>query len=318
MRMKVLTDSELTRDRFARALVALGTLFVIPAFTAFLAYLVSFIFPIIFPGKSYLFAILGIILGASFVARISPRFLVTNPANLAFVTQNPFSYSDNQYVPYGPGWHFSFPWEQRQTEGNVPLNLITEHISERIPSRTGEVTLDISVQLFVRNPVAFFIATASSVQLGLRDTVREWLAKRVAELSADEAVSRSNQLSNEIDEVLRGRRSGILLETYGISIVNARIQSIDLSKKMQSARDTQDQAKAIIYSMANVLGYSTAEDMYRDVRAGKLTIKDMRAVREDVLAMAGVLQPRVSRLDLSGIKAKDSTAAAIFAAINER
>lgn len=315
--MKLLVDSDVARDRTTRALFAISVAVIVPILAAvfgsfFLTTLIDF------PSVGGLGFILGLGAGGIFVAAISRYFIVQNPPEGAFITQNPFSYADGGYVLYGPGWHFAFPWEQRQKKGNFFLGLSTEQITESVPALDGEVIANISVQVLVRDPIALYKSTVESGVAGLRDAAREWLSTRLAAVTVDDAVLRVNQLSTELDVYLRQQSKAQLVSTFGLEVVNSRVQSIDLGKRIQAARDTEDQARAIIRSMTTVLGYSTPDEMFRDVRSGKLTTRDMRAVREDVLAMAGVLRPNISRLDLSGIDARDSAAAAaIFAAINE-
>jgi hypothetical protein len=123
-------DLDVTRERGLRKVVALMS----APLTLLLGYLFGIAFTGFFGLPSMLGTSIGLGIGALGVMWLVPRLYVVNDAVSAFVTVDLLS---DELVSYGPGFHWSFPWEARSGANNVALDEAAESFTFTVQTKTG-------------------------------------------------------------------------------------------------------------------------------------------------------------------------------------
>ena len=119
----------------------------------------------------------GFCLGIFGALKIFPRFWIVVPQEATFITLDLFPLGGGDpNVPYGPGGHFSLPWEKRDEKGNAPLEKQTFRFSEEIATQTSAVTIKGSLQFRHLLPGVQKLAgvDASLIQDGFLDEVKQF------------------------------------------------------------------------------------------------------------------------------------------------
>lgn len=236
-----------------------------------------------------LFSISGVIAGAWYLGNLIPRKgLLTVPTVQGFITQDPFevyyrgplsflktedldgSETEEQptgtMVVYGPGLHPTYIWESRDENGNHSLEVITKTFVERLPTKTAEVVVTVSLQYkaHLADLRRFAGNDATTIESGIESFVRSFLSTRLAKMTSDQAKNKIAELNQELADEFRGRTDGEQPITafergYGIHVTTLVIEGIDFGPKVQESRDAKDRAAQIRKIIVQMTGLTEKE-----------------------------------------------------------
>jgi len=256
-----------------------------------------------FAGSNFLFSGIGFAVGVYLVGKAFPRFWVLVPQTTAFVTTNAFSKDGDPNIPYGPGAHPSFPWEQRAESGNITLDVLTIGFTETVPTKTTAVKVDGSVQFkfdLAHATTVVSLDKATIVQ-GFVDIVKSWISTRLAEETGELARKKVTKIRDEIEEHFKDKIKEYLLKNYAIRVVSIPISGIDFSADVQKVRDATDEAKQAAKGVAFLLGFSSIKAMNEAIEKGVITQVEVSRARDDFLASSGNVKKEVRRVDVTGV-----------------
>lgn len=221
------------------------------------------------------------------------RLLVSNPEWGAYMTLDAFT---GQNVPYGPGLHPSYWWEQRNKDGNYSLEVVTKVSEISVPTKDARLAADFVFEYQVdlpniQNNVGI---DESTIDDGFTGFIQSFLTVELADKTAEEG----RRLVSEFNRKLADRFMGIELahgETItefekknGIRAVAAFIKGLRFSEGVQQTRDAVDKGKVIFGIVAEMLGLS--QDELRAKRTGTtpaMSDKQYDAYVDQALALSG-------------------------------
>jgi hypothetical protein len=216
----------------------------------------------------------GIVAGGFIEIPLLTRSLAYNPEWTAYVTQDAL-FGTN--IPYGPGLHPTFPWEERNASGNYSLKVITKPFEIMVQTKTAKVKVKGLLQYAVdlSNITRFIGIDATTIESGLTGFLQSFLTGQYADMTAEEArksVPETNEaLCNEFMHVRVDEESEADFEVkYGIVVVTIMLNDLELSAAAQKARDAIDEAEAINRTVAALLKV-TPEDLAAKVQSGAIS-----------------------------------------------
>jgi len=224
---------------------------------------------------------LTMLVGIAAVAAAAPlevflwvRSLIYNPEWSAYVTQDAFTGNN---VPYGPGLHLSFPWEERNASGNFSLRVISKPFETMVQTKTAKVKAkgQLQYQIDLSNITRFVGIDATTIESGFIGFLQSFLTGRYADLTAEEArttVRETNQaLCNEFMNVnIHGMTPADLETKYGIIVVTIMVSDLELPVAAQKARDAIDEAEAINKTVAALMSMEPKE-LAEELKSGKMS-----------------------------------------------
>jgi hypothetical protein len=295
-------DGMVERDRLIRWLFLIGSvLFVTVTCTGFGIATGNVIK---FGGSQFLLGGIGFAIGVGVMGKLFPRYWVVVPQTSAFVTTNPFVHGTNPNIPYGPGAHPAFPWELRETSGNITLDILTLDYVEEVPTRSAAITVKGSVQFKFSLPHITQVVgiDVHTVEAGFASQINEWLSARLAQMTPDDAKNSIHALRAEIERNFKETRQTFFLDTYGIQVIAIVIASMEFSAYVQTVRDGMDKAIYIADSVRIIMGYDSEVAFKQDLAAGKITKDEIARARDDLLVLSGNASKGINRIDIPGVE----------------
>jgi hypothetical protein len=274
-------DSDAGRSRFPRMLSALlsaAALFNGPA--TLLGYWGSLM------GQPYVMPaiLIGYVIGGILLARISPRLFVYNPEWGAYVTQNMFTGS---MIPYGPGFHLSHFWEERNQSGNYSLKVIPVTFQVTVPTSTAAITV---VGKYEYAFVLARLTTAigidkSTFDADIKAFIGSVITAFMANMNAEQARNSISEMNERLSQVFMGTGGHISTfeMNYGITIASIVIENMKFSDAVQKTRDAKDEASGLLDIVATIHGY-TSEELKALIRENKISTADYQKMLNRALA----------------------------------
>lgn len=317
-------DSQLTRNRGIRLATFLGTSFVLTVLGGLLVGYLAGTFLNVEQGPS--FGTIGFVIGAAlgfigFLA-IKPYFLVQNDTTGMLVTINQLQtllQGDKKkpaFVFYGPGTHFSLPWEARYAKNNIPVVETSEEFTFTAICTDGTLTGKGSFRLRpdFENPIAY-LSGVGAVAGDLKDLIiafiNSWLAKKSMQQALDEQGDLKRDLHEEF--VKDGKKTGFE-ERFGVRLGDATVSELLMSGEVQRTRSALNEAAVIAEGTAIILGFKTVAEMQAAI--GKTINQDDvdRARREFRIASGNMEGTTVNRyeFDIKGLSPEIAGALAAF------
>jgi len=282
--LKTPYDNQITsRDRFGRGVNLVASLllmYLLPAW--FFWYWGSIM------GIPIIGGFIGFAVGGYVAARLIPsRFLINNPEWTAYVTQNMFT---GKMVPYGPGLHPSYWWEQHSKEGNYPLNVITRSFTTSIATKTSKVVIGVEYEyaISLKDIMRAIGIDESTIENGITAFIESFLISRCARDDAEKVrgdIDALNEaLANEFMETETGGRDPRSFEnTYGFVTVGIVISSIALPEAVQKTRDAVDEAAQLHAVVAKLYGLPP-EELSRKLASKEISLKDYNTMLNRAMA----------------------------------
>lgn len=209
-------------------------------------------------------AIAGTTIGAIGISSL--HLFIYNPEWQAYVTQNAFT---GEMIPYGPGLHPSFSWEERNRQGNYSLQVITRTFEVQVQTKTARVTVKGKYEYAINLSVIekAIGVDSSTIETGLTAFISSFLTDRCAGEDAETVRKNVKQYNEALAAEFMAAQTpqmpdktpATFGDNYGFRTVAVVIDSISFPEAVQKARDSIDEADAIHQVMAKLAGMTPAE-----------------------------------------------------------
>lgn len=242
--------------------------------------------------------LLGFCVGGVFEAWLAPsRMFVYNPEWTGYVTQNIFN---GKMIPYGPGLHPTYWWEERNRRGNYSLKIITRDFTASVSTKTAKVVIKgkyeyaIDLALITR---AIGI-DETTIESGITAFIESFLTSKCTQKDANEVRGMIDNLNEELaaefmcnaeDECdIEGELKDLagIGNKYGFITVSVVIDNITLPEAAQKTRDAIDEATALHSVVANMYGLKP-EELAGKLASGEISVKDYNTMLNRALAQSG-------------------------------
>lgn len=314
------TDSMIKgRNRILRARVFFGTPVVLASLggllVAFLAdtFLMKELF---WPGF-----VIGATAGVVAFLAMKHRFIVKNNTTGMLVTLDQLQslLGKTPHVCYGPGTHFSLPWEARFAQNNIPVEEAAEDLTFTALCKDGTITGKGSIRLRpdFENPINYLSGVAA-VGKDLQDLVvtfiTDWFANQKMESAIKMKVKLNTALRKkfvENEKNTSGRSD--FEERFGVRLGDVTVSELLMSDEVQRTRSALNEGRVIAEGTAILLGFETVVEMMAAV--GKtITQEDIDRARRDFRIISGNMDSAtVNRVELDIRGLSPEAAAAISA-----
>lgn len=256
------------------------------------------------------------------VAPILPRFVLINLAHRAMVTTNLLAGwfgkdPAETYTTYGPGFHVSFPWEDREEENNVSLELITEPFESVVQVKDGNIRLRGSYRFraSIRHLPNFIGIDISTLAEGVNDLVVSRVVTELAPKSTTEVLGKGvDDLNDFLSALFRDPDTenvrdvfNLFLENFGVFMSDVTVAEILPSAEQMKTRNALDEAEVIARGTAIILGYGKYKDPVGQMRRNlknpdhPLTTADINKARDRFLASSENATMDINVHEVSGL-----------------
>lgn len=183
--------------------------------------------------------LLGGALGLFLVAMSFKTFTVSVPEVTGLLTVN--TLSNGEPIPYGPGLHVRYPWEQVKEGNFINLRLITKRKTETYPSKDGSLLLvDWSYQYRTRVDLLpiYITVDEETIEGGLTDVGSSILSANIAEKNADDCKAEQQEFEQELWEEFCEMKP-TPEELYGVELVRVSLADMDYEASVQGVRASE-------------------------------------------------------------------------------
>lgn len=244
----------------------------------------SFFLPALWP--------FGLVLGGMTCITILSHTIFFVPEMQGLISLNILT---KRMVPYGPGLHFRFFWEEVHRESNVSLEEVTETFTETFPTIDDavEVEFSMSYRPDITNIIRFRAASASTIRDGLQGLTESAMASIVGARRSADMIGQEKAINEELreafEETQTKTRSGkeTLEERYGIDLTFLVVNRFKLSEEVRVARAALAEADALQGIMAKILGLKDAVELRRQMKKGLISKEALESARVDALVLKG-------------------------------
>lgn len=253
----------------------------------------------------------GFTVGGIALAYIAPkRLLIYNQEWCGYVTQD---LSGGGMVPYGPGLHASYLWEQRNADGNYSLKVKSRPFDVDIVTSTAGVTIhgEYEYAIDLRHIVKAIGVSEEVVNRGITTFIKNYLTNLYDETPAkvvkNEIGKMGVKLSNELMNP-SGKLAAIRTK-YGYKTVSINVDRISVSEEAQKTRDALDEADVLFEIVAKLHG-RTREQLTEDINSGKVT----DAQYQKMLTRAMAVSDNKTTIDVKVVEGLEGSPAGAVAA----
>ncbi len=237
---------------------------------------------------------IGIAAGFWLLSFVTPRMFIYNPEWAGYVTQDPLF---GTMVPYGPGFHLSHWWEQRNASGNYSLKVITRPFSVSIPTRTSKVVVNGEYGYAISLPeiTRTVGVDETTIEGGLTAFTGSFLSQECAKGPAEEVRAGVGDLNKKLSTEFMGHAGSnsdhpdsvpkLFEKTYGFKTVSVVIVNIELPEAVQKTRDAIDEAEKLHEVMAKLLGIDLGE-LARMKKSKEISDKDYQNLLNRAMAIS--------------------------------
>jgi hypothetical protein len=225
------------------------------------------------------------------------RSLVSNPEWTGFVTLNPLN---GHNIPYGPGLHASYFWEQRNKNGNYSLRVVTKTFEMAVQTKTSQIIVSgiFEYQRDLARLVNNIGIDETTVNAGYTGFIDNFLTSNLAEKTAEEARVQVEEVNGLLADQFMGAPSadGTNLVDFeaqnGLRTVTVAITGLRLPADVQKTRDAVDEGTKVFEIMASLKGVSVKQ-LKKLIKDGKLTKKEEAELRRAALATSGNAEMKI-------------------------
>ena len=292
IKLPVPNDDQIkTRDRFLRwVCLIVSSALLIGAPMSFLGYWGS-----LFEHET-IGILIGLIIGGIAEAWLAPKWMfVYNPEWTAYVTQDAFS---GTMVPYGPGLHPSYWWEERSEKGNYSLRVITRPFEADIATKTSKVLIkgEYEYAILLRRIYRAVGVDESTVEEGITAFIESFLTSKCAREDAEDVRGMIDSLNENLAEEfmdtenkdVKGgcEKPSKIEENYGFVTVGIVIEKIAFPEAVQNTRDALDEAETLFGVVATLHGTSK-EVLKQQLKDGIVKQPEYQKMLTRAMAVSG-------------------------------
>lgn len=241
-------------------------------------------------GQETVGTLIGFLLGIWLAARFVPtRMLIYNPEWTAYVSQNVLT---GTMVPYGPGLHCSYWWEQRNQSGIYSLKIITRDFTVTVATQSATMTVEGKFEycISLRHIVRAIGIDESTIERGITAFVKSFLVSVGSALDAEgvrtSIVSMNERLAAEFMTAQGAATSGNFESTYGFITVSIVVDNITFPAEARKTRDAVDKAATMHRVIANLYGITPAE-LSRQLSDKEISLDEYNKMLNRAMATAG-------------------------------
>ena len=231
--------------------------------------------------------LIGFCIGGALEAWLAPRrMFIYNPEWTAYVTQDVFA---GTMIPYGPGFHLSHWWEERNKRGNYSLKVITRDFKASVATQTAKVVVSgqygyaIDLELITRA----IGVDETTIENGITAFIESFLTSRCADESADKVRGMIDDLNGLLASEFMEKDGEEDLKSfgdqYGFITVSVIINNIMLPEAAQKTRDAIDEAASLNSVVAKMYGL-TPEELAAQLKSKIISMKDFNTMLNRALA----------------------------------
>ncbi len=282
------TDIMVTRNRDGRKFIAIAS----PFATFVFGWFIGVVFAWFFKLPTMLGMSVGLGLGALGVMWLVPRLYVVNDAVSAFVTVDLLS---DELVTYGPGFHWSFPWEARSGANNVALDEAAESYTVEVTLKDGAIKVPFSARLrpdITKLPVFLSGVAAVAADLGdiLSAEIVEFFTKEKPEVGVQQATRMIPELNVYLRKKFADGESENFEKRFGVITGDITAGTILVTDQVKETLGALTESRLIDQAVAESYGRKTIAEVEIAIKNGELDREDVNRRRTQAMAMSGNLQ----------------------------
>ncbi len=322
-------DADIKRDRFTRFIVFVSAMTLIVAVTTIaLLVLGSSLYNSAVMEK--ISVAIGLATGLALAYYIATVFFfLKNDTVGMFVTQDTLQSllgSQNVNVYYGPGFHISFPWEQRIANNNISLEEATNEFEFDVICSDGTLTVKGSYRMRpdMQRPVAFLTGVAA-VADEISDLIKSDIFSRFQGKTVIQAIGEVNELNETLKNFTRNHPVEV---AFGVQISDVTVSQLLPSKELMRTISAKAEAAAIRSAILTVLGVQSEAEFDQKRNSGLITNDDVERARYAAMSMSGNLEGvevkrneyvvSLNGIDSDAVKAVAQAAPAIAAILGNK
>lgn len=281
-------DSDIKRGRGLRFLTGI----LAPVIAIVVCFIAGTGFVSFFKLPSILGTVLGFGLSAFTVLWLIPRLYVTNGAVAAFVTVDLLT---KELVSYGPGFHFSFPWEARSGTNNVNLEEVAESYTVDVTLEDGTIKVPFSARLRpdIQN-LSNFLSGVAAIAADLGDLISAKIVEFFTKVNTDVGVQQATKMVPELNNYLREEfardKSKNFEQRFGIITGDITAGTIQVTEQIKETLGVLTESRLIDKAVAESYGRGSIAEVEEAIKNGELDREDVNRRRTQAMAMSGNLQ----------------------------
>lgn len=246
-------------------------------------------------------------------------FVVVNNTTGLLVTLDQFRSilgKEDVNVLYGPGTHFSFPWEARFPENNIPVKEEAEAFSFQVICKDGTMTVPVSFRLRpdFQNPISY-LSGVGAVAGDFKDLVITSVSKKLSKLTMQEALDMHEEINDELAEEFVGDNKTPFELRFGILTGDVTVGNMLMSDEAQRTRGGLNEASMVAQGTAILLGFKTVSAMMKALQSRAITQADIDRGRREFRIISGNMDgAEVKRyeVDVTGLSPEIASAVSAF------
>lgn len=209
------------------------------------------VFNVLFGVDEVISLLLGVVVWLLLMYKTVDSFLASVPEVTGLLTVNVFT---GALVPYGPGLHYRYPWEQVKEGNFINLRIITEEMVETYPSKDGplmHVKWSFQYRPHLSRLATYIAVGDDTIKNGVKDVGSSVLSANIAETNAANCKKYQQQFEHALWEEF-GKHEPTPAHLYGIDLIRTSLADVDYDKAVQDARSTRQVSKILIGVAKNI------------------------------------------------------------------
>ena len=224
------------------------------------------------------------------VATFEKYFLIRNGPTSMFLTQNSLASllgKSDINIAYGPGTHFSFPWERRIASNTLSLEEAEESFSFTVQLPDGDLHGEGAFVLRAdqEHPVTF-LSSISAVTSDLTKLITADVLAFFKGMTAMEALGKVGDLNTQLDTKYNATRTDIE-KKHGVHVSSVKISKLLPSEELRRTLSGITEAEAVQRGVQILLGKASQAEVDAALQRGEITSDDIKRAREHFLAISG-------------------------------
>lgn len=242
-----------------------------------------------------------------------PRMIIYVEEWAGYVTQDGLF---GGMVVYGPGYHPSHIWEERNAGRNQSLQAITAPYEVEVQTTSGPIKIKGEAQYAatLSGLNRFIGADRAAIENGLKGFISVFHMNRFAGGTIEAALASVEGTNEALQQhfmgtEVRDRRTGLARSvthfehTFGLVITNVFVNHLDLPQEVERARSAIAEAETINGVIAGLFGW-TKEVLAEKIRNGDISQTQFRQYLDRAMAMGENATMAIQVIDIDEAAAR--------------